>query len=233
MAKPRHPNREAAKQKWLEEKGNITSSELADIYNVSATLIRKWKATDKWDEELNKKKKGGQPGNTNACGHGAPKRNTNAIKDGIYASVFFDELTEREQDIRNNLPTNICDKLKMEYETLAIREKRLKDKIVELEGIADNDMQVSSSTKMISPTKTNPNKITMKMVNETSKFERIQRIEEALTKLHGRMAKVLDSMRAYEIEQQRLEIDKAKLELLKKKATGVFDTDDFEFINDD
>ncbi len=120
----------------------------------------------------------------------------------------------------------------MEYETLAIREKRLKDKIVELEGIADNDMQVSSSTKMIS-TKTNPNKITMKMVNETSKFERIQRIEEALTKLHGRMAKVLDSMRAYEIEQQRIELDKAKLELLKKKATGVFDTDDFEFIDED
>ena len=35
-----------------------------------------------------KRKRGGQPGNQNARGHGAPRANTNALKHGLYAKYY-------------------------------------------------------------------------------------------------------------------------------------------------
>jgi uncharacterized protein YjcR len=41
--------------------------------------------SDGRDDRANRKR-GGQPGNTNAVGHGAPYGNLNAVKHGIYSS---------------------------------------------------------------------------------------------------------------------------------------------------
>lgn len=65
---------------------------------MSYQTLRNWKAADKWEEALPKKKRGGQPGNQNSKGKrnaagshdGAPPGNKNAEKDGAYSTVFFD-----------------------------------------------------------------------------------------------------------------------------------------------
>ena len=53
MARERSPNRDKAKEIYLNAKGDIKLSDIATQLNVSDSQIRKWKSTDKWDLELN------------------------------------------------------------------------------------------------------------------------------------------------------------------------------------
>lgn len=52
MARERSPNRDKAKEIYLDAKGDIKLSDLAMQLNVPDSRIRKWKSVDKWDEEL-------------------------------------------------------------------------------------------------------------------------------------------------------------------------------------
>ncbi|MGG1340123.1 phage terminase small subunit-related protein [Bacillus toyonensis] len=102
MARQRDPRRDEAKKIWLDNEKSGNENKLVDIakeMGVPASTIRKWKAQDKWEEELkgnasNSKKsapinkrnapksKGGQIGNKNATGNrggAAPIGNKNAI----------------------------------------------------------------------------------------------------------------------------------------------------------
>ena len=76
MGRPRDPRRDAAKDLFLARGGNITTKELAEKAGVPDSTIRKWKSLDGWQTALDKKKskrrRGGQPGNKNAFGAGAP-----------------------------------------------------------------------------------------------------------------------------------------------------------------
>ena len=53
MARERSPNRDKAKELYLSAKGEIKLTDIAAQLNVSDSQIRKWKSTDKWDDELN------------------------------------------------------------------------------------------------------------------------------------------------------------------------------------
>lgn len=52
MARERSPNRDKAKEIYLNAKGDIKLSDLAMQLNIPDSRIRKWKSVDKWDEEL-------------------------------------------------------------------------------------------------------------------------------------------------------------------------------------
>ncbi|RUL56474.1 terminase small subunit [Lysinibacillus antri] len=52
MARPRDPRRDKAKNIWLKSQGEIKLVDLAEQFEVTSSTIRKWKATDKWDDEL-------------------------------------------------------------------------------------------------------------------------------------------------------------------------------------
>lgn len=52
MARERSPNRDKAKELYLNAKGDIKLSDLAMQLDVPDSRIRKWKSVDKWDEEL-------------------------------------------------------------------------------------------------------------------------------------------------------------------------------------
>ena len=54
------------------------------------------------------------------------------------------------------------------------------------------------------------------------------KVEAELNKLNGRIIKLLDSMRAQEMETQRIELEKLKYNLAKQKALGEFDVDPVE-----
>jgi len=50
------------------------------------------------------RKRGGQPGNTNAIDHGAPPSNNNALKHGFYSSAFTRKDKERlEHEVQGEL----------------------------------------------------------------------------------------------------------------------------------
>ena len=65
----------------------------------------------------------------------------------------------------------------------------------------------------------------MKSVIKSSAFERAMKVESELNKVHGRMLKVLDSIKAYEIEERRLTLQQQQYELQRSKALGEFDVD--------
>jgi uncharacterized protein YjcR len=46
-----------------------------------------------------KRRRGGQPGNKNAVGHGAPRGNKNAFKHGAYERLTIDTMTDDELEV--------------------------------------------------------------------------------------------------------------------------------------
>mgnify|MGYP005754092197 CR=1 FL=1 len=99
---PRRPDKriETAKRMFLQ---GIKLVEIASQLNLPEGTVRRWKSTHKWESERSDKnnerserKKGGQPGNRNAVGHGGtgPPGNKNAEKYGFFSKYLPDETRE-------------------------------------------------------------------------------------------------------------------------------------------
>ena len=261
MARQRSPDRDEAQAEWIESRGKVSAKELSKKYGVPESRIRKWKSIDKWQEKLLEKyppRRGAQPGNKNAKGNGAPKRNQNAKTHGAYCSVFFDELTDQEKELRDSLTANVQDNLMREFQTLVIKENRLKKQIAMLEAAAEGELFVDTVTvyetpktaeekaadKMqeaedaaaeyyiseadvyVSKRQSSNEKLSMRITNSSSAFNRKMKLEEVLIKTHGRIIKILETMRGYETEQRRLDIEEEKLRLVRCRITGEYDVDD-------
>lgn len=69
-------------------------------------------------------------------------------------------------------------------------------------------------------------KTAMKTIIKASPFDRAMKIEAELTKLHGRILKAIDSMKAYEMEDRRLTLEQRKYELARQRLTGEIEIDD-------
>lgn len=98
MARPRSPGRDKARQLWLESGKSRLLKSIAEDLQVSEEQVRKWKNQDKWDlvtlpngNGNVTKQRGAQPGNKNAAGHGAPKKNSNAEKHGLFRKYLPEE----------------------------------------------------------------------------------------------------------------------------------------------
>ena len=106
MPRARDPNRKKAFELYQESGGRIDLVEIASQLNLPAGTIRGWKSKDSWESRLNgtlrkntersKRKRGGQPGNQNACGHGGtgPPGNKNAEKYGFFSKYLPEETRE-------------------------------------------------------------------------------------------------------------------------------------------
>lgn len=119
MARQRNPLRDKAKQIWLESNGETPLVDIAMELDKSSSTIRKWKSTDKWDDEL----KGSAPlnkrsaplkNNQNAIENkgGAPPNNQNAMTHGLFSKWLPDETNElmgamQEQEPADIIWTNI------------------------------------------------------------------------------------------------------------------------------
>lgn len=99
---PRKPDERIEKAKKMFLKG-LKLVEIASQLNLPEGTVRRWKSTHKWDSERSDKKnerserkKGGQPGNKNAAGHGGtgPPGNKNAEKYGFFSKYLPDETRE-------------------------------------------------------------------------------------------------------------------------------------------
>ena len=67
----RSEKRDTAKAEYIARKARgeeVSLRELAKEQGVGYQTLRNWKAADKWDEALPKRKRGGQPGNRNSAG---------------------------------------------------------------------------------------------------------------------------------------------------------------------
>jgi hypothetical protein len=67
-----------------------------------------------------------------------------------------------------------------------------------------------------------------------SLFDRVMTLEAELNKVHGRIIKLLDSIKGYELECRRVRLEERKYNLAKQRLAGAFDIDpDTGEINDE
>lgn len=235
MARGRNPVRDKAKKEWLKSGGEKTTKELAAAFNVSEVQIRKWKSTDKWKTELEQKKRGGQKGNKNAAGHGAPKGNKNAETHGAYSTIHLDSLSPEERAYIEAMTLDTQENMLRELQLLFAKERDLTRRIKEYERADQSTLYVDRVVEVYTPGKEKTDngdngsgaalKQSAKTVINASPFERIMKLETEYNKIHGRIIKLIDSIRAYEMDNQRINLDERKHELSKQRLTGEYNVD--------
>ena len=232
----RSEKRDTAKAAYIARKAageEVSLRELAQEQGVSYQTLRNWKAADRWDEALPKKRRGGQPGNRNSAGKknaagshaGAPAGNKNAEKDA-------------EREIVQQTPLGSRAALEHEMQILKFREHKILAKIAEYEKAPEDSLYINSLMDMRVPGGRGKDKQdgalqSMGMYSKDSAFSRVLKLQEALYKVQGRIAKIADSLRALEESEKRMTLEREKLELLRMRATGAVDVPDPETDGED
>ena len=141
MARARNPNRDRALEIYREHDGKITNREIASILGEDEKVVAVWKGRDKWQNVVQQskkscttKKRGGQPGNKNAVGHGGtgPPGNKNAVTTGEFETLLFDCLEPEEKRLADAVPADKEQLLLQEIRLLTVREYRMLRRIEDL-----------------------------------------------------------------------------------------------------
>lgn len=301
MARDRKPERDEARRIWLESGGTMTARQIADSVGVKPEQVRKWKSLDAWQAALEAqkppRKRGGQPGNKNAAGAGAPAGNKNAETHGAYSTVAIGDLPPEHREYIVNLTLDTGANMLAELQLLITKETDLRLKIAKLEGGDPDALYIDRVVEMRTPkgeerlkqqreklealqreedsllwdmdgadgkppTRQQEKKlerlqreiaalqdttgdrareleecaynVTMQTVIKASVFDRVMKLEAELNKIHGRIIKLLDSIKAYEMESRRVRLEERKYNLAKQRLAGAFDIDpDTGEINDE
>ena len=223
MPRPRDPSRDQAFEIYRKSGGNIDLVEIASQLNLSPGTIRGWKSKDDWENRLNgtlqkntersKRKKGGQPGNKNAVGHGGtgPPGNKNAVTTGEFETLLFDCLEPEERRLAEAVPADKEKLLLQEIQLLTVRERRMLQRI--------ENLRQSEFTTVKKKTGTEKDKWT-DLNEDHATLGQIQHIEDALTRVQARKQAAIDSLHRYGVDDARLEIELMKLDLAALKVGG-------------
>ena len=251
MGRPRNPERDKSLQRYLDADGKIETAELAKLAGVPESRIRKWKSEDSWEEALKKKprKRGGQKGNKNAAGKTpAKKGNKNAVTHGAFAQVGFEDIDpEQAAAIKNMGTPTALSQMMIELQALYVRKAYLESLLKEYEAADAGGFYTDKIVHMIVPKNTEEEdcgmeqskaadpeggkeiyKTAMKSIIKSSPFDRAMKVESEINKLHGRIIKQLEGIKAYELEDRRLTLAEKQFELNKQKLTGEFEIDPTE-----
>lgn len=240
----RAPDKRIEQAKAMYLKG-LKLVEIAGQLNLPEGTVRSWKNRYKWDcnvanEKCNvaNKKRGGQPGNKNAEGHGGtgPPQNKNAVKTGEFETLFFDTLNPDEQNLINAVQLDKEQLLFQEIKLLTVREHRMLKRIASLRLLEKAERQTDGSDLDKAPSG-------MSVIKYTTGLEKgklthlkeyggilgqIQAIEDALTRVQGRRQKAIETLHRFGYDDARLELEtmKFELELLKQDGSGSEQEDD-------
>lgn len=247
---PRAPSDKKAEAEKLFHKG-MKLIDIAKKLDVPEGTIRSWKNRGKWGTEpskknrcnvakteeegnatLQKRKRGGQPGNRNAEGSkgGAPPyRNKNAEKHGAYSRIYWDALDDEERDLIEDMEDAEEAHLIMQLQMFSVRERRLMRSIKryrELEA-ENHGLAVKAATKTKKAedlTGSDGESIgggKYKKVTETSVthteavMNSIMALEAELTKVQRAKTKAIEALARLRSENQKLENEGAGKDIVK------------------
>lgn len=71
-------------------------------------------------------------------------------------------------------------------------------------------------------------KTAMKSIIKASPFDRAMKIQAELTKVDGRILKAIDSIKSYEFEERKMQLEQSKYELARQRLTGEIEINDNE-----
>lgn len=128
--------------------------DIAEKYGVTLNTVKSWKVRYGWNKKsvhtktekvcTQKRKHGGQPGNKNAAGHGAPKRNKNAEKYGFFSKYLPEETVSIIQEMPEDPLDILWDQIQIAYAAI-IRAQQIMyvedrdDKTIEKVGESSGD----------------------------------------------------------------------------------------------
>lgn len=135
---------------------------------------------------------------------GKAKVAKNAVVTGLYETIVWDTLDEREQALYGTIQTDSLRLVEEELKILLLRERRMMQRIANLRGTADALMDVEVSEKTADTIEITQKRQLVVLV--------VQRIEEALTQLVAKKTKLIDMK--FKLEQGGIEEDGTLDELM-------------------
>ena len=228
----RAPDQKAEEARKLFDSG-LKLIEISEKLGVPEGTVRSWKNRYKWECNVAKekrnvaKKKGGQPGNKNAEGHGGtgPPGNKNAIKTGEFESLFFDTLDAEEQKLIQTVQEQL---LLREIQLLTVRERRMLKRIDQLRQLEEPNSVVDSEGERIPPGMSVTefsSGIEKGKSTELKKYEgilgQIQSIEDALTRVQARKQKAIEMLHKFGYDDAKLELATMQLEFAMLKQDNI------------
>lgn len=185
------------KYKEIENRYKISHNQL--LY-----LIRK----NDWKRKSNRSEvqKGNKNAKGNKGGH-APLKNKNAVTTGEYESIYKDVLDDEEIELFNGYSVkNKVKELENELKLLIIRERRMLKRIADINSTG-KDLTINSITRNKSSTTEYGGNISeSSSTYAESTIEKVQRIEEALTKIQEAKRRCIDSLHKIEIENKKQDL---------------------------
>ncbi|RFB07661.1 hypothetical protein DZB88_30270 [Bacillus sp. OE] len=136
MARQRSPNRDRAKEIYINNNGDITNKSIAELLGEKEKTVSNWKSRDKWESNVvlqtnecsTTNKRGAQKKNQNALGNkggSAPKRNSNAVSHGFFRKHFPEDVADLAAEIMEKNPIDMLwENITIQY-TAIIRAQRL------------------------------------------------------------------------------------------------------------
>ena len=242
----RAPDQRVEQAKALYDKG-LKLIDIASQLGIPEGTVRSWKNRYNWDCNVAKekrnvaKRKGGQPGNKNAEGHGGtgPPRNKNAVKTGEFETLFFDTLNPEEKQLAAMVQPDKEQLLLQEIKLLTVREHRMLKRIESLRRLEEQKPAAESDGENIPPgmsvTECSSG-IEKGKSTELRKYEgilgQIQAIEDALTRVQARQQKAIETLHKFGYDDARLELEtmRFEFELLKQDGQSE-DTGDDGFLD--
>lgn len=239
----RAPDQRAIEAKELYDKG-LKLIEIAKELDVPVGTVRSWKNRQCWDNATLQKKKrnvakkrGGQPGNKNAKGHGGtgPPGNKNAVKTGEFETLFFDTLNPEELQLAETIGLDKEQLLLQELQLLTVREYRMLHRIEALKN---------AETQQNEDEKPPPGMTVVKYTDGLEKGDctelkeyagilgQIQQIEDALTRVQAKKQKAIEAIHKFGYDDAKLELATMQLELqIMKQDGGSHETADDGFMD--
>ena len=217
----RAPDQRAEEARKLFDSG-MKLIEISEKLGVPEGTVRSWKNRYKWNNATLQKekcnvarKKGGQPGNKNAKGHGGtgPPGNKNAVKTGEFEALFFDTLDVDEQKLIQTVQPDKEQLLLQEIQLLTVRERRMLKRIDQLRMLERQDPTSNSDSETVPPGMSvteYSSGIEKGKLTELKKYEgilgQIQSIEDALTRVQARKQKAIETLHKFGYDDAKLEL---------------------------
>lgn len=230
----RAPDQRVEQAKTLYDKG-LKLIDIASQLGIPEGTVRSWKNRYNWDCNVAKekrnvaKRKGGQPGNKNAEGHGGtgPPRNKNAVKTGEFETLFFDTLNPEEKQLAAMVQPDKEQLLLREIKLLTVREHRMLKRIEALRRLEERETAAGSDEESIPPGMSvteYSSGIEKGKPTELRKYEgilgQIQAIEDALTRVQARQQKAIETLHKFGYDDARLELETMRFEFELLKQDG-------------
>ena len=222
--------KENIKKDYIE---GLKQKEICEKYNISINTLKSWIKRYKWAEEKRNKgapinKKGAPINNmkNETKSSDKPKSrltkdsyplqarpgNKNAVTTGEFENIFFDTLEKDELNLIKSIELEKRKLLEQEIQLLTVRERRMLKRI--------DDLKKSKEIVIDTETHGTQGDSEVSLVNYESKLNKIQNIEEALTRVQDKKQKAIDTLHKFEMDEQKLELTVMKLELEIMKQGG-------------